>query len=99
MVFGPRRRFDPRALDALNFLLADVRGALGPYLNVFLVTQQGWSQSSVGLVTAIAGVAGLAAQVPAGRAVGATRAKRGVIVLALIVLGCGAAVIFATPSL
>lgn len=24
------------SLDALNFLLADVRGALGPYLNVFL---------------------------------------------------------------
>jgi hypothetical protein len=32
-------RFSPRSLDALNFLLADVRGALGPYLNVFLVTQ------------------------------------------------------------
>jgi len=28
------------SLDAINFLLADVRGALGPYLNVFLVTQQ-----------------------------------------------------------
>jgi hypothetical protein len=32
-------RFRPRSLDAVNFLLADVRGALGPYLNVFLVTQ------------------------------------------------------------
>jgi hypothetical protein len=30
--------FRPASLDALNFLLADVRGALGPYLNVFLVT-------------------------------------------------------------
>ena len=39
------RRFRPASLDALNFLLADVRGALGPYLNVFLVTQQQWSQS------------------------------------------------------
>ena len=29
-------RFHPALLDALNFLLADVRGALGPYLNVFL---------------------------------------------------------------
>ena len=35
-------------LDAVNFLLADVRGALGPYLNVFLVTQQHWSQTEVG---------------------------------------------------
>ena len=32
------RCFRPASLDALNFLLADVRGALGPYLNVFLVT-------------------------------------------------------------
>ena len=40
--------FSSASLDAVNFLLADVRGALGPYLNVFLVTQQHWSQSAVG---------------------------------------------------
>ena len=34
------RGFHPASLDAINFLLADVRGAIGPYLNVFLVTQQ-----------------------------------------------------------
>jgi len=32
------KRLNPFSLDAINFLLADVRGALGPYLNVFLVT-------------------------------------------------------------
>jgi hypothetical protein len=32
------RRFHPLSLDAVNFLLADVRGAFGPYLNVFLVS-------------------------------------------------------------
>ena len=91
-------RFRPVSLDALNFLLADVRGALGPYLNVFLVTQQGWSQSSVGLVTAVAGLVGLATQTPAGAAIDAIRAKRGVLVAALMVLACGAVVIFAAPS-
>jgi MFS family permease len=75
-----------------------VRGALGPYLNVFLVTQQGWSQSSVGLVTGIGGLIGLVAQTPTGAAIDATRAKRGVIVLALAVLACGAVAIFAAPS-
>ena len=35
-----RNGFRPVSLDAINFLLADVRGAIGPYLNVFLVTQQ-----------------------------------------------------------
>ena len=50
------KRFNPFSLDAINFLLADVRGAVGPYLNVFLVTQQHWSQSEVGLVTMIGGL-------------------------------------------
>jgi hypothetical protein len=41
-----KKQFRPISLDVLNFLLSDVRGALGPFLNVFLVTQQHWSQSS-----------------------------------------------------
>ena len=32
--------FNPLSLDAINFLLAGVRGALGPYLNVFLVSRR-----------------------------------------------------------
>jgi hypothetical protein len=28
--------FRPASLDAINFLLADVRGALGPFLNIFV---------------------------------------------------------------
>ena len=90
--------FRPRSLDAVNFLLADVRGALGPYLNVFLITQQHWSQTEVGWVTTISGLLGLAAQTPAGAAIDATRRKRGAVVLALIVLAIGALVIFAVPT-
>ncbi len=93
-----RNPLNPFSLDAVNFLLADVRGALGPYLNVFLVTEQRWSQTEVGLVTTIAGLLGLAVQAPIGAAIDETRAKRGAIVLALVVLGIGAAVIFAWPS-
>src|SRR6267143_2951078 len=92
------RRFRPLSLDALNFLLADVRGALGPYLNVFLVTQQHWSQTEVGLVTTIGGLLGLAVQTPIGAAIDETRGKRGAVVLALAVLAIGALVIFALPN-
>ncbi len=92
------RGFHPISLDALNFLLADVRGALGPFLNVFLITQQHWSQSSVGLVTAIAGWLGLAVQAPVGALIDATRAKRALIVAASIVLSIGAVAVFAAPS-
>ena len=92
------RRFHPRSLDAINFLLSDVRGALGPFLNVFLVTQQHWSQSEVGLVTTVGGLLGLSVQTPIGAAIDETRAKRGVIVLALAVLAIGASVIYIVPS-
>jgi MFS family permease len=93
-----RRPFDPRSLDALNFLLADVRGAVGPYLNVFLVTQQGWSQEAVGVVTTISGLVGLVFNPPAGALIDATRAKRGLVVAGLIVLAVSGAVTGLFPS-
>jgi MFS family permease len=93
-----RNGFNPLSLDAINFLLADVRGAVGPYLNVFLVTQQHWSQSQVGVVTTISGLLGLVVQTPIGAAIDGTRAKRGAIVLALAVLSVAAIIIFAWPS-
>ena len=31
-------------LDWLNFFLADVRGGLGPYVGVFLLTQAHWDR-------------------------------------------------------
>ena len=67
---------------------------VGPYLNVFLVTQQHWSQSEVGLVTTVGGLLGLLVQTPIGGAIDETRAKRGVVVLALGVLAVTAIVIF-----
>ena len=70
----------------------------GLYLNVFLVTQQHWSQSEVGLVTTVSGLLGLSVQTPIGAAIDATHAKREVIVAALVVLALGATVIFAVPS-
>jgi MFS family permease len=92
-----KANFRPASLDALNFLLADVRGALGPYLNVFLVTQQHWSQTQVGWVTTVSGLLGIVAQTPAGGAIDATGRKRAAVVWALIVLAAGAVVIFAAP--
>lgn len=90
--------FRPASLDAVNFLLADVNGALGPYLNVFLVTQQLWSQSAVGLVTMLDGVLGLILRTPIGAAIDSTRAKRGIIVAALAAIALGAITIAAAPS-
>ena len=36
------------ALDAANFFLADVRDGLGPYLAIYLLTEQKWDEASIG---------------------------------------------------
>jgi len=48
-----------RALDAANFFLADVRDGLGPYLAVYLLTEQRWDEARIGLVMSIATIAGI----------------------------------------
>jgi predicted MFS family arabinose efflux permease len=82
---GTSRRAN-RALDAANFFLADVRDGLGPYLAVYLLTEQKWDEARIGIVMSIATFAGIIAQTPAGALVDATKAKRLVMVSAAILV-------------
>jgi MFS family permease len=88
----------PYALDAVNFLAADVRSLFGPFVNVFLVTGQHWSQTDVGLVTTGSGLLGIAFQTPIGAVIDVTHAKRGVIVLTMAAMTAAAAIIFVAPT-
>jgi MFS family permease len=88
----------PYALDALNFLSADVRNLFGPFINVFLVTGQHWTQTDVGLVTTGSGLLGIALQTPIGAAIDVTRAKRAVIVATMAAMSVAAVIIFAMPT-
>jgi hypothetical protein len=55
MPTGLDRRWQAeRALDAVNFFLADVRDGLGPYLAVYLLTEQHWDEAHIGVVMSIA---------------------------------------------
>jgi MFS family permease len=89
-----RRRF---ALDGLNFCLADAASVLGPYLGVFLLTQYQWDQASIGLVSMIGGLTGLAAKAPIGAAIDATRHNRALLLAALVGLSVAASVIALAP--
>ncbi|WP_461351182.1 MFS transporter [Bradyrhizobium sp. USDA 4454] len=73
-----------RALDALNFFLADVRDGLGPYLAIYLPTERKWDEGSIGSVMSIAAIAGIVAQTPAGALIDRSRAKRGLMIAAAI---------------
>ncbi|TDY20981.1 putative MFS family arabinose efflux permease [Paraburkholderia sp. BL6665CI2N2] len=70
-----------RALEALNFFVADVQAGIGPFLGVFLQAR-GWGADQIGTVMTIGGIAGMLATSPAGALVDATRHKRTLIVIA-----------------
>ncbi len=73
-----------RALEALNFFLADVQAGIGPFVGVILLSR-GWSADAIGSVMTLAGLAAMAATPPAGALVDALRAKRALIVTATAV--------------
>jgi MFS family permease len=75
-----------RSLDALNFFLADVRDGLGPYLAIYLLTEQKWDQARIGVVMSVAALAGIVAQTPAGALIDRSKAKRGLMVAAAMVV-------------
>ena len=88
----------PHALDALNYLSADVRNLFGPFINVYLVTSWHWTQTDVGLITTSSGLLGIALQTPIGAAIDVTQAKRGVIVLTMAAMTVSAFIIFRFPT-
>jgi MFS family permease len=87
-----------RPLDALNFFLADVRDGLGPYLAIYLLTEQKWDQASIGVVMSVAALAGIIAQTPAGALIDKTTAKRGLIMAAAIMVTIGSIVLPLFPG-
>ena len=86
------------ALDALNFLSADVRNLFGPYVNVYLVTDRHWTQTDVGVITTASGLLGIALQTPIGAAIDVIRAKRAVIVATMAAMTVAAIVIYFAPA-
>lgn len=75
-----------RGLDAANFFLADVRDGLGPYLAVYLLSEQKWDEARIGIVMSIATLAGIVAQTPAGALVDAAGAKRLLMIISAILV-------------
>jgi MFS family permease len=88
----------PCALDALNFLSADVRNLFGPFINVYLVTSRHWTQTDVGIIATASGLLGIALQTPIGAAIDVIRAKRAVIVATMAAMTVAALIIFAMPT-
>ncbi|MFC3695483.1 MFS transporter [Chenggangzhangella methanolivorans] len=85
------------ALTTLNFLMADVRDGLGPYLAIFL-QGRGWSPLDIGVVLTIGGLAGMIATTPMGAFVDATKQKRLVTIAAGLLVSMACLAIFLHPT-
>ena len=85
-------------LDALNFFLADVRGGLGAFVSVFLLTEAHWTAAEIGAVLTVSGLIGITLHTPLGALIDATRAKRALLVVSVVLLAMCAIAIERAPT-
>jgi MFS family permease len=86
-----RRLGADRALDLVNFFVADVQTGFGPFVAVYLTTHK-WTQIEIGYALTLGTMTSLISQLPAGLLVDSMRNKRvaatgalfGIIVAALL---------------
>ncbi|WP_295954208.1 MFS transporter [uncultured Xanthomonas sp.] len=98
---GAEKRQRPRgtrALEALNFTMADVQDGLGPFLSVFLQSK-GWSLGAIGSVMTAGGIVGMLATTPGGALVDATKRKRSIVVVSCSMILLASALLWWSPTL
>jgi MFS family permease len=86
-----------RALDWLNFFLADVQTGVGPFLAIYLASYA-WDEERIGLALSVGGIAGIIAQTPAGALVDQVHKKRTIIAVGVSGLSLGALLIAFLPT-
>src|SRR6202022_1655868 len=79
-------------LDGVNFFLAGVLAAFGPYVAVYLADQK-WTQDKIGFVLTASGLAGLLSQLPGGELLDTIRSKRAVVVAGATMVAISAIII------
>ncbi|RKP51764.1 MFS transporter [Pararobbsia silviterrae] len=74
-----------RALDWLNFFIADVQTGFGPFIASYLASKK-WTQGEIGLMLSVGTVTAMASQIPAGILIDALPGKRGAAGVAILAL-------------
>jgi MFS family permease len=84
-------------LDGINFFLAGMQSGFGPFVAVLLANEK-WTQQEIGFALTVGGLVGLLSQVPGGELLDASRSKRFLVALAVIVVAVSALAIALWPS-
>ena len=93
----PVSRQSLRGLDWLNFFVADVQTAFGPFVVVYLA-YQGWQPTHIGLVLALGGIISIASQAPGGALIDAVSSERLLVGIAIGLIAAGALLFALWPS-
>jgi MFS family permease len=86
-----------RALDLLNFFVADVQTGFGPFVAVYLTTHK-WTQVEIGFALTLGTTVSMVSQIPGGALVDAVRNKRSVACAGLISIIIAALLLAILPT-
>ena len=86
-----------RALDWLNFFVANVQTGFGPFIASYLASHK-WTQGEIGLALSVGTISAMVSQVPGGAAVDALHNKKGAAAWAIIAIILSAVLLAASPT-
>ncbi|KVN78067.1 ABC transporter permease [Burkholderia ubonensis] len=87
-----------RALDWLNFFVANVQTGFGPFIASYLASHK-WTQGEIGMVLSIGTISAMVSQVPGGAAVDALKNKKGAAAWAIAAIILSAVLLAASPTI
>jgi MFS family permease len=87
-----------RALDWLNFFLANVQTGFGPFIASYLTTNK-WTQGEIGIALSVGTATAMLSQVPAGALIDALRDKKAAAAIAIVAIAACALLLAASPTL
>ncbi|PMS17957.1 MFS transporter [Trinickia dabaoshanensis] len=87
-----------RALDWLNFFLANVQTGFGPFIASYLTANK-WTQGEIGIALSVGTATAMLSQVPAGALIDALRNKKAAGAAAIVAIAACALLLAASPTL
>ncbi|SIO56418.1 Predicted arabinose efflux permease, MFS family [Paraburkholderia phenazinium] len=86
-----------RALDWMNFFVANVQTGFGPFIASYLASHK-WTQGEIGMALSVGTISAMVSQVPAGAAVDAMRNKKGAAAWAIFAIILSAVLLASSPT-
>jgi MFS family permease len=86
-----------RALDWMNFFVANVQTGFGPFIASYLASHK-WTQGEIGIALSVGTISAMVSQVPAGAAVDAMKNKKGAAAWAIIAIILSAVLLASSPT-